>query len=402
MFDLKTLSAIDLHKKNRFDQARAVYEDLIKENPKNYHAIHYLGLLYTQIGLHEQGVSLIDFALKLCSDYPGAKNNLLALRKFHEAKYEQETRSIKKILHIEDPFKGLLDSIGNWRRSRMLDFGKIFLDVDGEKQSWLTVGDSLGHDANYLRESKFENVVASNIDESNLKAAAERGFIKDFSKVNAEAIPFDDNTFSFVLCKEALHHMPRPYLAIYEMIRVAVDAVVVIEPCDPLVDFHPPHNSKFSRNFFETDQGHFVDQKVNYRFAQNGSEKFTGDRYTDWYEDDAFNYVYTLSEREIRKISYGMGLPAFMVKSYNDVYVAEHDGKSIKEDPEAFRQVQERLFWQDQFCQMSGAPYNMINAIFFKKAPSALIRDKLTALGYQHTTTPTIFRSFDFPKIQLR
>ena len=32
---------------------------------------------------------------------------------------------------------------------------------------------------------------------------------------------FEDNSFDIVFTKESMHHWPRPYLGIYEMLRVA-------------------------------------------------------------------------------------------------------------------------------------------------------------------------------------
>jgi SAM-dependent methyltransferase len=42
---------------------------------------------------------------------------------------------------------------------------------------------------------------------------------KNFQKENAEQLSFEDESFDFVLCKEAYHHFPRPMIALYEMIR---------------------------------------------------------------------------------------------------------------------------------------------------------------------------------------
>lgn len=43
-----------------------------------------------------------------------------------------------------------------------------------------------------------------------------------------------DDAFDYVLCKDSYHHMPRPMIALYQMLRVARRAVVLIEPPGPV------------------------------------------------------------------------------------------------------------------------------------------------------------------------
>jgi SAM-dependent methyltransferase len=47
---------------------------------------------------------------------------------------------------------------------------------------------------------------------------------------NAEALTFPANSFDLVFCKEGLHHLARPVLGLYEMLRVCRRAAIVIEP----------------------------------------------------------------------------------------------------------------------------------------------------------------------------
>ena len=41
-----------------------------------------------------------------------------------------------------------------------------------------------------------------------------------WKKASAEAIPFPDNTFDFVICRSLLHHLEKPELGMKEMVRV--------------------------------------------------------------------------------------------------------------------------------------------------------------------------------------
>lgn len=123
------------------------------------------------------------------------------------------------------------DSIDNWRHTRMLDLClPIWQSFPGRQ--WITVGDGrYGSDAAYLH-SHGVRVIATSLTDDRLKFAHEQGYIPAFQAENAESISLQDNAVDFVLCKEAYHHFPRPPLALYEMLRVARIAVVLIEPLD--------------------------------------------------------------------------------------------------------------------------------------------------------------------------
>ncbi len=54
-----------------------------------------------------------------------------------------------------------------------------------------------------------------------LGKGSELGFIGEYSAQNAESLSFASNSFDYVFCKDAMHHCPRPVIALYEMLRVA-------------------------------------------------------------------------------------------------------------------------------------------------------------------------------------
>ena len=49
---------------------------------------------------------------------------------------------------------------------------------------------------------------------------------------DAERLPFSDDAFSIVFVHDGLHHLPEAYRGVAEMLRVARDAVAVVEPAD--------------------------------------------------------------------------------------------------------------------------------------------------------------------------
>jgi hypothetical protein len=154
-------------------------------------------------------------------------------------------------------------------------------------ESCLSIGDSRARDAAYAK-SKFNcYATASDLNTSKLYDAVQDGFVDSVLDIDVESIPFGDSSVDLVVAKESYHHWPRPFLGLYEMVRVAKKAVALIEPSDCIMSSPTPY----------VEQG----------------------QYEDSYEEVG-NYKYQLSLREILKASWSMGLPAVVAKGFNDPY----------------------------------------------------------------------------------
>src|SRR5690349_3946690 len=122
-------------------------------------------------------------------------------------------------------------TVDYWRHHRMIEpllpLLKKFPD-----SKWLTVGDGrFGLDAIRLKKLQPSiDILPTDIAPGLLKEAKKMNLIKDYREENAEALSFAADEFDFAFCKEAYHHFPRPYIALYEMLRVAKRAVILIEP----------------------------------------------------------------------------------------------------------------------------------------------------------------------------
>lgn len=68
-------------------------------------------------------------------------------------------------------------------------------------------------------DQKFNNLIASNPQIS-------------YEKVNAECTGISSKTYDLVIVKEGIHHLARPILGIYEMLRITKDCCIIIEPAD--------------------------------------------------------------------------------------------------------------------------------------------------------------------------
>jgi len=95
-----------------------------------------------------------------------------------------------------------------------------------------------------------------------------------YSIENIEKLSFKNASFDLVFVKEALHHVPRPILGLYEMLRVSKKAIIFIEPADTLL-------------------GRVLEKlKISSLYEKN---QVGNKRYRD-------NYVYRWGHREIVKI----------------------------------------------------------------------------------------------------
>jgi ubiquinone/menaquinone biosynthesis C-methylase UbiE len=247
------------------------------------------------------------------------------------------------------------DSTANhWRHRRFME---PVLDVLQTKdQKWLTIGDGSGHDTWIMRNEGFKDILTTDIGSGTLKRSLAEGYIDKFDQANAENLQFADEQFDFVLCKEAFHHMRRPYMGIYEMMRVAKRAVVLIEPQDQWADF-PPRAGKAAASY----------ERVG-------------------------NYVYSLSQREVQKISLGMNLPGYACKNMQDVYIQGCEFAKAEPTDPVFATMVNTVKALEQRCNQNQEKWNYIMTIFFKDESlftNPALVDRMQSYGWQFEKTNT-------------
>jgi ubiquinone/menaquinone biosynthesis C-methylase UbiE len=106
---------------------------------------------------------------------------------------------------------------------------------DISKWSVLVVCGGLGGEAMFFLRHGFKNVTNSDFSANAVKISKTYDARLKGCVVDAENIPFEDNSFDLVVVKDGLHHLPRPVLGMTEMIRVSKKAVIVIEPYESLI-----------------------------------------------------------------------------------------------------------------------------------------------------------------------
>jgi ubiquinone/menaquinone biosynthesis C-methylase UbiE len=249
-------------------------------------------------------------------------------------------------------FQDKENTFNYWRHKRMYSFLDVFLK-NKTKDNWLTIGDGkYGHEAHYI--SKFnKNVLATDISTKLLKLAKSKKYIKKYKKENSEKLSFKDETFDYVFCKESYHHFPRPMIALYEMIRVAKKAVILIEPNDVI---------KRGISWKRINSIEEIKNKIN-KFEESG------------------NYVYSLSRRDIEKLSLGIGLKNIAFAGLDDIY----SDKNIDIKRFSFRFLFIKLFLLilDIAYKIGIRDRSILVAVIFKKKPTKLFIKKLIKNNFE-------------------
>lgn len=229
---------------------------------------------------------------------------------------------------------------GAWRQNRMMQVPLAFrLHPD---RSWLTVGD-MGRDGIILIHNGIRNVVPTSLNGVVLAQLQAAGLIERFGIENAERMSRDDGAFDYVLCKQSLHHMQRPFVAIYEMLRVSRRAVVLIEPQD---------RREAGQSFIPAP-----------------------------YYELAGNFVHSISKGELAKLAIGANLPAIGFLEFNEAYTEQSESAPATEECAAFRAMQAQLAARDAQAERGERGYDRLTAVLFHEAPDAELAQALAACG---------------------
>jgi len=263
------------------------------------------------------------------------------------------------------------DTVDYWRHYRMctpiIPIAKLNPD-----SSWLTVGDG-GFGLDSIRLKSFEpsiTVLPTDLSTPLLEKAKQLGLIENYKMENAEELSFADNSFDFSFCKESMHHFPRPFIAIYEMMRVARKGVILIEPFDS--EQKTIYLKLFSvmKNILKKLTGKKIIHHDSFRFEESG------------------NYVYTISEREIEKVAIGLQLPMIGFYSFNDFYLKGVEFEEAMQASPLFRKIKFKIHLQNFLCSIGLSTFNQIVAILFKEIPSEALINSLRKVGVRLVKLP--------------
>jgi len=250
-------------------------------------------------------------------------------------------------------------SVDNWRHQRMLELTRSIWRLL-PKSKWITVGDGrYGSDANFLYANGID-VIATSLTDEHLKYAKDKGFIPAFCAENAERISMEDNSVDFVLCKEAYHHFPRPPIALYEMLRVARIAVVLIEPID--------------------------NPRLLDGLKQIIKRVLRGDREIQF--ETSGNFLYRLNLRELEKLMTAMGAEDVLFKGINDFFHPRLSKYKKNEFNLGFVLTKFGIFLQNVFSRLGLLGYGLACVVVFKQGAGSEIIACLKGSGFTHVELP--------------
>jgi SAM-dependent methyltransferase len=262
-----------------------------------------------------------------------------------------------------------------WLHSQMYEAVDCIKDM--ERASWLTIGDGRwGLDSIRIKKRGFSKVTSTDICETLLKESKKRGLIDNYHVENAEKLSFPDNSFDFVFCKESYHHFPRPYIALYEMLRVASKAVFLAEPNDePMTQ--PVKDKDWFRFKFQVLLKKLKLRKsipVHYRkpvrFQQRGYE-------------ESGNFTYSLSIHEAQKLMQGLDYPQMTYKGINTHYIkgCEFEPADTKRSS-VFKELVNTINKQDERCAKGWEVPNLILLGLFKEKMNESTRKSFGEHGW--------------------
>ncbi|WP_158797577.1 class I SAM-dependent methyltransferase [Pedobacter sp. L105] len=235
-------------------------------------------------------------------------------------------------------------------------------------QHWLTVGDAYGFDAQYIL-SKGNSSLATDLNTDFLSVAKEEGIVKEYAAENAEHLSFNDNSFDYVLCKESYHHFPRPYAALYEMIRVAKKGIVIIEPQDPVSKMP----LLLMMNNLLSGKAGLLKKVWKNRFSY----------------EPVGNFVYKVSEREFEKFAAGLGLPMVAFKKINpNFYFKGAENIKTNDTSRKVLAIKAKKGLLDLLSKTKLVPAQVMAAIVFKEVPEESTLQQLKADGYHLVSIP--------------
>jgi len=245
---------------------------------------------------------------------------------------------------------------------KYLDILRPFLS---KPVNWLTIGDYNGLEANYLLEHG-QKALASDITDVFLQEAHKEGLINQYREINVEDIDLPDDSFDYVLCKEAFHHFPKAYLGLYEMIRCSKNATILIEPIDiitkmPLL--------LFIKNILDRVNPLAINKLWRNRFSF----------------ETVGNYVFKISEREIEKVAMGLGFPCIAFKKINMVLNVKLDKAITSQTPmhkKGWKKINRRLSFKNLLGYLRIIPYNHLCCVVFKTNPDPEIRKHMQRAGF--------------------
>lgn len=106
------MRAVSLHQSGKLGEAEAIYCSLLRNNPNDSHALHYLGLIALQNGRYLDAVELINKAIRASPGIPAFHCNLgNAYRNLNQC--DSAIAAYRKAIQLDPTFEAAHSNLGN-------------------------------------------------------------------------------------------------------------------------------------------------------------------------------------------------------------------------------------------------------------------------------------------------
>ncbi len=216
-----------------------------------------------------------------------------------------------------------------------------------ENSTAVTICDGRGVEASFLTQMGL-TTTATDLCAINLQSLSGNSTFHNWSEENAESLSFPDEYFDWGMVKAGLHHLPRPLVGLYELLRVSREGIIVMEG-------HDGGGLRAIRKLFA--------------------------QYRDW--EESGNYVYRFRHREIEKICLGLNLPGFATQTRLTPYRAKYELITKGTIGYTARVALNRL--GNKVLQQQG---NLFATVIFKSEPSDEQIELLASGGFSYRQLP--------------
>jgi predicted O-linked N-acetylglucosamine transferase (SPINDLY family) len=103
---------ITLHKSGRFEEAKKIYEEVLKKNPDNFEIINLLGIISLQLQNYDEAIILINKAININPNHHALYNNLGATYK-NLKKYNEAIINFKKAIELNPNYAEAYNNLGS-------------------------------------------------------------------------------------------------------------------------------------------------------------------------------------------------------------------------------------------------------------------------------------------------
>jgi len=102
---------IALHKAGKLEEAKKIYEEILKKDPNNFDTINLLGVIFLQFKEYDNAITLITKAIDINPVRPALYNNLGATYK-ELGDYNNAIKNFKKAIELNPNYAGAYNNLG--------------------------------------------------------------------------------------------------------------------------------------------------------------------------------------------------------------------------------------------------------------------------------------------------